>query len=505
MINRNKHFFLLLAGTIIFDYFFWKEHFGLNILLMNVFIIIVILLLYPSAIRSKGAITTILGSLATAVAIVIHSSLFTIIVHISSLIVMVGFIHVQSLQSVLYAVPTSLGNYLMLPDRLASYIKSKRDSSAKMQRFLRLLKILIIPLVLLTIFYLMFRSGNLVFADLTNNMFASIGDWLAEVFSHLSFYRILFILWGAVMVGGLVYNNGLITFQQQEAALPEFIVRKRAEPVMSVQVKKLSMGLKNEIRAAIILMVLINLMLLVVNVIDIRWIWFGFVYTVNFDLRHFVHEGTYMLIASILLSMAVMMIYFRKNLNFYPNNNILKYLAYIWIVQNVLLLISVVIRNYHYIHYFGLAYKRIGVIIFLVLVLYGLYTLFIKISKKKSDYYLLRTNSWCLYVVLIFFSLVSWDTIITNHNLAHPLKNNMETSFLLTLSDKVLPEIDKHAYVLDQPLKYNSYTNFGSNTFHDVYESRVIKFMERKENESGLSWNWAEDEAYRYFKNKHKE
>lgn len=80
----------------------------------------------------------------------------------------------------------------------------------------------------------------------------------------------------------------------------------------------------------------------------------------------------------------------------------------------------------------------------------------------------------------------------------------METCFLLVLSDKVLPEIDKHKYVLDQKPSPDGYMNFAPLTFSQVYEQRVIAFLKRKEKESWQSWNWAEDEAYKYFKGKEK-
>ena len=60
-----------------------------------------------------------------------------------------------------------------------------------------------------------------------------------------------------------------------------------------------------------------NVLLLVVNAIDINWIWFGFKPAPGFDLTQFVHEGTYVLILSILVAMGIVLWFFRRNLNFY--------------------------------------------------------------------------------------------------------------------------------------------------------------------------------------------
>ena len=72
----------------------------------------------------------------------------------------------------------------------------------------------------------------------------------------------------------------------------------------------------------------------------------------------------------------------------------------LWVVQNFILGISVFLRNYHYISFHGLAYKRIGVIVFLVLVLIGLVTLFVKLRERKSFFYLVRVNGWAAFAVL---------------------------------------------------------------------------------------------------------
>ena len=257
--------------------------------------------------------------------------------------------------------------------------------------------------------------------------------------------------------------------------------------------------LKNEFRTGIIMIVLVNILLLIINVIDISTIWINFEYTTSFDLKQFVHEGTYLLILSILLSIGIMIYFFRKNLNFYPNINILKIVSYIWIVQNVILLTSVIIRNSHYIHYFGLAYKRIGVFFFLALVVFGLVTLYFKIKNKKTTFWLIKFNSWAVYIGFVLFAVPDWDIIIAKHNLSHPIRNNMETSFLLTFDNKALPLIDQNKEILKQSTQYNTYQYFYD-SYETVYENRVNEMMKKYEEKSLLSWNYADEKSYKYFK-----
>jgi hypothetical protein len=125
----------------------------------------------------------------------------------------------------------------------------------------------------------------------------------------------------------------------------------------------------------------------------------------------------------------------------------LKSLAIVWVVQNFILGISVFLRNYHYISFHGLAYKRIGVVVFLALVLVGLVTLYIKIRDRKSLFYLARVNGWAAFVALIVLSTVNWDGMIVRYNLGHWNQGEIDVDNYLEMSDKVLPllyaDIDK--------------------------------------------------------------
>jgi hypothetical protein len=242
------------------------------------------------------------------------------------------------------------------------------------------------------------------------------------------------------------------------------------------------------------------MLLVVVNVIDVRWLWFNFDPRQAGNLTKLVHEGTYMLILSILLSMGILIYYFRSNQNFYPKNGLLKAAAYLWLVQNAVLSVSVLIRCGYYISEYGLAYKRIGVVIFLGLVFFGLFTLYRKISGQKSFYYLLRTNAWAAYAMLIGLSTVNWDVLIVRHNLdpEHVHSGILDTRFLLSRSDKTLILLDGHR----ERLKASSgYTNDnGSNTEH--LDRRIADFIDTYESHTWLSWNYADHRTYQYFRHK---
>jgi hypothetical protein len=314
----------------------------------------------------------------------------------------------------------------------------------------------------------------------------------------------MFIIWGFVTIAWFIYRQKKDYVTYEEAKYGETIIRKRKKRPVNKYLNGrsgLKQKLKNEFRIGLIMIILVNVLLLTINIIDIITIWFGFEYTPHFDLKQFVHEGTYLLTLSILLSILIMVWFFRKNINFFPGKKQLQVLSYIWIVQNLILLVSVIIRNLHYIEYFGLAYKRIGVFLFLSLVVFGLITLYIKIKEIKSTFFLIRLNSWAVYIGFVLFAMPDWDIIIAKHNLQHPFKNNIETSYLLTLDDKALPLIDQRKDILKQSEQYNTYRYFYD-SYENVYYDRVDHFTSSYPERSVFSWNLADEKAYEYFKNK---
>jgi hypothetical protein len=136
-------------------------------------------------------------------------------------------------------------------------------------------------------------------------------------------------------------------------------------------------------------------------------------------------------------------VYKRQMLNFHSGNGFLKLLAGLWIVQNAFMIISTAYRNNLYINEYSLTYKRIGVYIWLLLVLIGLITTFIKVLKAKSNWYLFRTNGWLFYGVLLISCFINWDLLVTDFNInrAEQKHKSLDVNYLVTLSEKNIPQL----------------------------------------------------------------
>ena len=296
-------------------------------------------------------------------------------------------------------------------------------------------------------------------------------------------------------------------YMKQEIGLRNIISRTRKKRIKQIdtdtnfykkRILPLSIGLKNEYRSALILIVAVNLLLMFVNGLDISWLWFNFEYNGDFSLSQFVHEGTYLLIFSILLSIGIILYFFRKNINFFPKNKLIKYCSIVWIIQNVILVISVGLRNYYYIEHYGLAYKRIGVFVFLLLTLFGLITLILKITKLKSSFYLIKVNTINLFTAFVLLSTVNWDVLIAKHNLSNLNNRKVDVTFLLTLSNNTLPLIHQNIDILNtKGVRYNGQDH------HNVFDEKVRKFKEEQNKLTWLSMNLSSKNALEYLNSHH--
>src|SRR5690606_35336449 len=155
-----------------------------------------------------------------------------------------------------------------------------------------------------------------------------------------------------------------------------------------------------------------------------------FAFIIIFNVEHFqttsqqfseyssrIHNQINSLIGSIVLAMMVILFYFKGALNFIQNNKILLLLSKIWLGLNGFLVISAAIQNSVYIDALGLTYKRLGVYLFLILCIVGLFYSYQKINLQKTNFYLIDKMTWAVFYSLIGCSLLNWGSIVTRYNL----------------------------------------------------------------------------------------
>lgn len=438
LLRRSLPIITLLSTAVIFDVLFWDRSIGLNLLLFVILIAGALLHRYPWNSLSGPARLTLTGVLVAAIMVYVQNSVVSVVGTFVALGVFIATVHEPRLRSLFFAFAQLFASYMLLPWRAVQGVDRIALGQGVPKKGWRWTKLAILPMLLLFVFFQLYRSGNPKFDDLTAGFLEGFWSFLGEFLSAIFTAHTMFFLFGLAVSAGLLFRFAPELVVQVEAQFSDLLVRTRIRRPSWMQPRALD-PLERERRMGVILLVAVNLLLLVVNVIDISWVWIRFEVPEGFSLKQFVHEGTWMLVFSILLSMVILMYLFRANQNFYWRNKGLKHLAILWIGQNFILGMSVFLRNYHYISFHGLAYKRIGVMVFLALVLVGLVTLFLKVRDRKSLYYLARVNGYAAFIMLIALTTVDWDTAIVRYNLKHDNRGEIDIDNYLAMSDKVLP------------------------------------------------------------------
>ncbi|MEP7142339.1 MAG: DUF4173 domain-containing protein [Ferruginibacter sp.] len=501
---------LVTAGAILFNIIFWHEKLAVNSVLFDVFVLWSVFYLYPSALTQRLMKWLLAAHFITLAAVIIHNTYLSKLAFSATLLLVVVFSQYRH-RSVWYAAASAVMNYLLMVPSFYANIKLLKGNQFNLYSAKRGIRFLVIPLILLFVFFGLYNFANTIFQHLVNDIGRAVENFFSRFFSWVSWKRTGFLLLGLFVTGGLLLKSSVTYFSEADTRKGNDLWRKRNNlmkwrqtnwfELLSLLMGRFAngaMALRNENKTAVISLILLNGLLLFINCVDITYVWFGFTYNNDINLSEYVHEGTGLLIFSILLAMLLLLFFFRGNLNFYKQNKWLRLGAYAWLFQNAVLVVSVLFRDYYYIEHYGLAYKRMGVLVFLLLVLAGLIPVFIKIHQRKTAYFLLRVNAWFAIIILVLSSCIHWDETIARYNLARKNTIALDVKFLLSLSDKVLPVLEKNMDVLvntRKPVKdgEGEYLYRSSLTPREVFENRKKEFSEAQKTYTWLSWNMADD------------
>ena len=483
----KKHFLLNLSvwlGAVLWNILFWGENQGLNTLLFTLALLAALFTLHPDSRRNRSVRYLSGGLLFAAGLVVWHHSDFAIVIYWLTFFGLAGMVQQREIKFLFFGFLLALLKFFSVPKKIFSGIFRPQGVRVPWEPVFRYGKLVIFPSVVVFLFFQLYATANLKFAEITRSIFSGFTDWLTRDFD---FGRMLFFTLGLFLTGMLLYPTGISFFGKTEIRYPNTLVRRRKR-VFDFFGLPGFLALKNEYRSAVILLTVLNLLLAAVNLLDLRYVWAGTEMTSPQELSIYVHEGTYVLIFSVLCAAAILLWHFRGNLNFYPKNLRLRRLAFLWIAQNALLAFSVGVRNWRYVFEYGLAYKRIGVFIFLLLLLAGLYFLFLKISEKRSLFYLLRRQSWTVWIVLLAAATINWDIAITKFNLSGiPNTEQLDLRFLAyNLSDKNLYLLAEREDKLKQRYGANTYDYAGML----AYKKEAYRY--RTAGTTWLSWNAAD-------------
>ncbi len=515
MQNNRSVIFIVLSGAVLFNLLFWQEQLALNALLFDAFILGTLFYLHPAGGRNKTVQWLLPLHFLCLAMVIVHNTLLSQLALLTTLLLIAAFAEYAH-RSAWFAGNSLLLSFILFIASFSHQVRITRTRERKPLAVGKFIRFSIIPLLIVLAFFIIYSLANSVFSGMVSRLGLQLQTFFSHLFELISFERILFLLLGFYFTGALLLRTRSRQLEQKEAGKTDDLQRKRKNRTGKTgnpfggltagimgRLARGAMALKNEYTTGLISLALLNVLLLVVNYIDIDYLWLHFTYTPDINLTAMIHEGTELLILSLVLAMIVLLFFFRGNLNFYTRNKWLKAGAYLWLVQNTLLVISVLIRDYYYIKLSGLAYKRIGVLFFLALVLFGLMTVFFKIVYKKTTYYLLRVNAWAVIFLLAAASAVDWDMTIARYNIAHSNKAPLDLPFLLSLSPRTLPLLEQNLPLLQQREKelelLGQHPWRCAGCIAEIISNKKQDYLHQQSGYSWLSWNYADEKTKNYF------
>ena len=405
-----------LISAVLFSTLFFNQNIGLNLLLFTLLTIVVLAIRNPKKINNKNTIFKVIGYLITGVAVFLYKSNISIIANIIAFITVVGSIsgHTSSIyvQWINGIYTTIVSSFTLYYDTLNSEVDAIKKKKID---YLYWLKIIGIPTAIIIIFINLYRNGNPMFDELIQKIdFSFINlQWL--LFSGLGYY-LFYNITHPIQVEPLTtidFKTGNIL----EKNTLEYVSPKK---------------LKSEKQLGFVLMILLNVLITLFLITDV--IHLSEIHNmVASQLSKQVHNGVNALIFSNVLAIVIILYFFRGNLNFVEKIKDLKNVTFVWIFLNLSVVVITTIKNIEYLASFGLTYRRIGVLFFLIVTSIGLITTFMKVSKIKNLWFLFRKNTQIAFVILILSSTINWDKTITYYNINNA--DQLDVEYLINLSN----------------------------------------------------------------------
>lgn len=132
----------------------------------------------------------------------------------------------------------------------------------------------------------------------------------------------------------------------------------------------------------------------------------------------YAHSGAYPLIVTALMAAAYVLVVFSEHQR-KLHTPLAEKLVGLWLLQNVFLVGAAASRLLNYIDAYSLTYLRLSALIWMGLVAIGLLLTFVRIWKKKSNFWLINRNMLALSVTLYVCCFIPMGTIIATYNIQH--------------------------------------------------------------------------------------
>lgn len=194
-------------------------------------------------------------------------------------------------------------------------------------------------------------------------------------------------------------------------------------------------------------LILFNLLFSVQTVLDAAYLWGNATLPADISYASYAHRGAYPLIVTALLAAGFVLAAMRPG-GPAEQSRVIRPLVYLWVAQNVLLVLSSILRLDLYVQIYLLTWWRVAAFIWMALVALGLVLIVARIALNRSNDWLIRANLTALTATLYVCSLVNFAAVIADYNVNHSREAAgkggwIDMNYLFSLGPPALPAIDR--------------------------------------------------------------
>lgn len=195
-------------------------------------------------------------------------------------------------------------------------------------------------------------------------------------------------------------------------------------------------------------LVLFNLLFAVQTILDAAYLWGGASLPEGMSYAVYAHRGAYPLIVTALLAAAFVLVAMRPG-GAGEQSLVIRRLVYLWVGQNVLLVVSSILRLELYVDAYSLTLLRVASFIWMLLVAVGLILIVARIALRRSNGWLVSANMLALALTLYGCSFVNFAAVIANRNLSYrhetmPNAIKPDLAYIRELGAHAIPAVDRY-------------------------------------------------------------
>ncbi|MDR1827895.1 MAG: DUF4173 domain-containing protein [Methylobacteriaceae bacterium] len=288
-----------------------------------------------------------------------------------------------------------------------------------------------IPLVFLVVFIALFLSANPLFGVFFDKWVLPFFKTV-DIMSFASEAAVVLAIFGGFFVGDL--KRPLRTWRRVKNSLLPASPEGNTLPVLPEI--STDVGIKS--------LFLFNILFAVQNIMDVAYLALHMDLPAGMTYAGYAHRGAYPLIVTALLA-AVFVLGLMKPGSANEAHPTLRRLVYAWILQNMLLVASSMIRLDLYVEAYSLTQWRFAAFLWMILVGVGLQLIIIRISEGLGNRWLVLVNTSAALAMVYFACVFNSSAFIADYNVDSWLagKGRLDLCYLSELSPHNIPAIDR--------------------------------------------------------------